>query len=59
MGLWHAEARQLCESPYQKLLAASEHFLQAHVQTSDGPLVKTSRAVVRRLAGTMPLRLAA
>lgn len=53
------EARQLCESLYQKLLRGSEQFLQAHVRTSDGPLMKTPRAIVRRLAGAVPLRLAA
>jgi phenylacetic acid degradation operon negative regulatory protein len=45
------QARQLCERLYRKLLVPSERFLQAHVQTADGPLMKTPRAVVSRLAG--------
>ncbi len=53
------DARQLCESLYQKLLGGSEQFLQAHVRTSDGPLMKTPRSIVRRLAGGVPLRLVA
>ncbi len=53
------EARHLCENLYQKLLGGSERFLQSHVNASDGPLIKTPRAIVRRLAGTVPLRLAA
>lgn len=44
------QARQLCEDLYRSLLAGSEQFLQAHVDTMDGPLVKTPRAITRRLA---------
>lgn len=44
------QARQLCEDLYRSLLAGSEQFLQAHVDTVDGPLVKTPRAITRRLA---------
>ena len=36
-------ARQLCEALYGQLLTSSEAFLQAHVQTRDGKLVKLSR----------------
>jgi phenylacetic acid degradation operon negative regulatory protein len=43
-------ARQLFERLYQKLLRASEQFLQAHVDAADGPLKKTPRAIVSRLA---------
>lgn len=43
-------ARQLCEALYGSLLARSESFLQANVITLDGPLKKTPRAIVERLA---------
>lgn len=42
-------ARQLCEELYRNLLADSEHFLRANVQTSDGALMKTPREITRRL----------
>lgn len=42
--------RQLCEALYRSLLARSESFLQANVITLDGPLKKTPRAIVERLA---------
>lgn len=42
-------ARQLCETLYRGLLASSEQFLFAQVETSDGPLAKTPRAIARRL----------
>lgn len=45
-----AQARQLCERLYRRLLGASEQFLQAHVETADGPLMKTPQAIMRRLA---------
>jgi phenylacetic acid degradation operon negative regulatory protein len=45
------QARQLCERLYRKLLAPSERFLQAHVQTAEGPLMKTPRAIISRLPG--------
>lgn len=43
-------ARHLCEELYGKLLAPSELFLQSHVETADGALVKTPRAITRRLS---------
>lgn len=43
-------ARLLCESLYRALLAPSEQFLQAHVETLDGGLIKTPRAIARRLS---------
>ena len=43
-------ARQLCEALYARLLASSEAFLLAHVETLDGKLVKTSRRMAKRLA---------
>jgi phenylacetic acid degradation operon negative regulatory protein len=52
------EARRLCERLYQKLLGPSEKFLQAHVQTADGVLTRTPRAIVKRLAGPRPTVLA-
>lgn len=51
-ALWPGiQARQLCERLYQKLLAPSEQFLLARVETTDGPLLKTPRAIATRLAG--------
>lgn len=46
------QARQLCENLYRGLLVGSEQFLQSHVDTVDGPLVKTPRAITRRLDRT-------
>ena len=43
------QARQLCETLYRGLLAASEQFLCAHLETTEGPLMKTPRAISRRL----------
>lgn len=43
------QARQLCETLYRGLLASSEQFLFAQVETSDGPFAKTPRAIARRL----------
>ncbi len=43
------QARQLCETLYRGLLAGSEQFLCAHMETTDGPLMKTPRAISRRL----------
>ena len=45
-------ARQLCEALYGQLLTSSEAFLQAHVQTRDGKLVKLSRLSAKRLASS-------
>lgn len=42
-------ARQLCEQIYGELLKASEHYLRAQVQTADGMLARTPRAITRRL----------
>lgn len=41
--------RKLCETLYRGLLSGSEQFLSAQVETSDGPLAKTPRAITRRL----------
>jgi phenylacetic acid degradation operon negative regulatory protein len=45
------QARQLCERLYRKLLGQSERFLQAHVQTAEGPFTQTPRAIAARLSG--------
>lgn len=42
-------ARQLCESLYRGLLAASEEFLMARVETSQGALAPTPKAITLRL----------
>lgn len=42
-------ARQLCEQLYGLLLQPSELFLRTHVQTQDGTLARTPRAITRRL----------
>jgi len=42
-------ARRLCEQLYGDLLIASESFLQAQVETADGSLAKTPKAITRRL----------
>jgi len=39
-------ARQLCKALYRALLASSEEFLSAHLETSDGEQVKTPREIV-------------
>ena len=44
------DARQLCEALYARLLASSEAFLLAHVETLDGKLAKTPRQMAKRLA---------
>lgn len=43
------QGRQLCETLYRELLTRSEQFLCAHTETNDGPLVKTPKAISRRL----------
>lgn len=43
-------ARQLCESLYGQLLTDSEAFLQTHVQTLDGKLIKIPRLRAKRMA---------
>ncbi|PZO13909.1 MAG: phenylacetic acid degradation operon negative regulatory protein PaaX [Burkholderiales bacterium] len=43
-------ARRLCEATYRELLAPSEQFLQTHVETMDGALTKTPRAITQRLS---------
>ncbi len=49
---WPGEqARQLCEQLYGALLGPSERYLKATVQTHDGPLRATPRAMVRRSPG--------
>jgi len=42
-------ARQLCESLYRGLLAPSEEFLMARVETSQGALAPTPKAITLRL----------
>ena len=42
-------ARSLCEALYGALLKASERYLQAQVQTLDGVLAPTPRAITHRL----------
>jgi len=46
-------ARRLCESIYRKLLPASEQFLLAHIETSDGRLVETPTAIFNRIPGSL------
>jgi phenylacetic acid degradation operon negative regulatory protein len=43
------KGRQVCESLYRGLMPRSEQFLCAQTETSDGPLVKTPKAISRRL----------
>ncbi|MEP6972195.1 MAG: PaaX family transcriptional regulator C-terminal domain-containing protein, partial [Betaproteobacteria bacterium] len=53
------QARRLCEELYSGLLKASETYLRAQVQTQDGALAPTPRAITHRLsrhpAGNLPL----
>lgn len=44
------EARQLCRALYGALLAPSEAFLCAQVQTAEGPLARTPDEIARRAA---------
>lgn len=46
------QGRQLCETLYRDLLSSSEQFLCTYTETSDGPLVKTPKAISRRLVQT-------
>ncbi len=43
------QGRELCETLYRGLLTSSEQFLCTQVDTSDGPLVKTPKAISKRL----------
>ncbi len=43
------QARGLCEQLYGAVLRASERYLQAQVDTLDGPLAPTPRAISQRL----------
>ncbi len=43
------QGRQLCKSLYRGLMTRSEQFLCAQAETSDGPLVKTPKAISKRL----------
>jgi phenylacetic acid degradation operon negative regulatory protein len=45
-------ARELCEVLYRGLLAGSEQFLCAQLETTDGPLIKTPKEISRRLSRT-------
>ncbi len=51
-----AQARQLCETLYRDLLGPSERYLRAKVQTDNGPLQATPRAMRRRSLGKLPDR---
>jgi len=43
------QGRALCQTLYRDLLASSERFLMSHLQTSQGPLKKTPRAIEKRV----------
>ncbi len=43
------EGRALCKTLYRGLLSSSENFLCTQTETSDGPLLKTPKAISKRL----------
>lgn len=52
---WHgAAAYQLCRNLYRKLYADADAYLDAAMETADGPLPPTSRAFMQRFGGLSP-----